>query len=439
MDYRFRDLVYQAEQWKDLCSMLDSCWEDLAVLLDVPPQEINSFRESKLYNPKFSPSTQLLEQWQRNSEATVQNLLGILKKINNWDAQLLLHTWIQERLPLSHPLRRSLHASECVTDDNNNQDIKDWLKILSLESLETKLRNLGVETVDDLKILIAEISNRPVPSNLSNENITGVPGEKEYQEAIELGCNYTIALPLLDKSAQLGYPPAFVLLHWLYTSEHFLVGPRNEQKAVEYAQRAAASKKWFIEQAQSGNPVSQYHLAGFYFAVGNVEAAAPWFQQSANQGYVAAQHMLGRCYFSGFGVAQDYHNATHWFQKAADQGYAPAQRDLASCYSTGHGVDKSYQKAIFWYKKSAAQGFTLAQWELAQCSMDHNDYSEVSSWMEGLRAAAGLGYAPAQFLLGRCLEAIEMHTEAAMFYKKAMEQNLPQAQDAYERLLKLRK
>ena len=49
----------------------------------------------------------------------------------------------------------------------------------------------------------------------------------------------------------------------------------------------------------------------------------------AKDGNPGAQYLLGRLYFNGKGVRQNYGKASYWFQMSAGQGYAPAQRYLA--------------------------------------------------------------------------------------------------------------
>ena len=46
----------------------------------------------------------------------------------------------------------------------------------------------------------------------------------------------------------------------------------------------------------------------------------------AEQGYAASQYNLGRMYYNGEGVLQNYKQAAKWFTKAAEQGMAEAQK-----------------------------------------------------------------------------------------------------------------
>ena len=84
----------------------------------------------------------------------------------------------------------------------------------------------------------------------------------------------------------------------------------------------------------------------------------------AEQGDTEAQYNLGRMYYSGEGVTQDYKQAFHWFQKPAEQGDTGAQFLLGFLYKNGLGVIESYEKAVHYYQKAAEKGFAGAQYEL---------------------------------------------------------------------------
>ena len=61
------------------------------------------------------------------------------------------------------------------------------------------------------------------------------------------------------------------------------------------------------------------------------------------------------------GVSQDYVQAAAWYRKAADQGFAAAQYGLGRCYYTGQGVPQDYAEAYFW-ADLAASGKTKYDW-----------------------------------------------------------------------------
>jgi hypothetical protein len=68
----------------------------------------------------------------------------------------------------------------------------------------------------------------------------------------------------------------------------------------------------------------------------------------ANKGDPNARFNLGRMYFKGNGVSQDYNQAVKWYTTAAEQGNACAQCHLGGMYFNGKGVIKDYVEAYKW-------------------------------------------------------------------------------------------
>src|SRR5580658_5943804 len=60
----------------------------------------------------------------------------------------------------------------------------------------------------------------------------------------------------------------------------------------------------------------------------------------AAKGDAEAEFALGKAYYGGNGVPQDYGKALDLYQKAANQGHAKAQNNLATMYRNGLGVKK---------------------------------------------------------------------------------------------------
>ncbi|HIJ84495.1 MAG: hypothetical protein HW380_3663 [Magnetococcales bacterium] len=81
----------------------------------------------------------------------------------------------------------------------------------------------------------------------------------------------------------------------------------------------------------------------------------------AEQGNVTAQIKMGRMYYDGKGVKQDYKEAMHWFRMAAKQGNAEAQNSVGTLYDNGNGVPRDYKEAANWFRLAANQGHVLAR------------------------------------------------------------------------------
>ena len=82
------------------------------------------------------------------------------------------------------------------------------------------------------------------------------------------------------------------------------------------------------------------------------------------QGDANSRFDLGRMYYRGEGVPQDYKIALKWFKRAAAQGHANARFVLGAMYGTGQGVPQDYKTAMEWYKLAAAQEHADAQYFL---------------------------------------------------------------------------
>jgi clan AA aspartic protease (TIGR02281 family) len=70
---------------------------------------------------------------------------------------------------------------------------------------------------------------------------------------------------------------------------------------------------------------------------------------------------LGKLYYDGDGVTQDYKEAAKWFRSAADKGNADGQMRLGFMYSKGEGVARDYRESAKWHRLAAQQGMARAQ------------------------------------------------------------------------------
>ena len=144
--------------------------------------------------------------------------------------------------------------------------------------------------------------------------------------------------------------------------------------ALEPVDEADAAPPQFVEQrvnAEAGDPVARFKLAGFYArgegVAQDLVEAAKWLTLAAEQGYAPAQNNLAVCYATGAGVPKDQAKAIEWIRKSAEQGYARAQCYLGLSYAKGEGVPKNQAQALDWFRKSAAQGFPDALNHLGYC------------------------------------------------------------------------
>lgn len=102
-------------------------------------------------------------------------------------------------------------------------------------------------------------------------------------------------------------------------------GKPNAQKLYEAA-------KFFLSASEKGHAPSQYLLGKMFFEgqglLQNYQKSVKWLEMAANQGHADAQFFLGYIYQTGVGMPMNFREAAKWFQMAVDQGHAEAQRHL---------------------------------------------------------------------------------------------------------------
>ena len=123
--------------------------------------------------------------------------------------------------------------------------------------------------------------------------------------------------------------------------------------------------------------------------------------QDANAGDISACAYLGKMYYEGTGVAQNYNEAFKCFQKAADNGVTGAYTWLGVMYYDGQGVAQNYEKAFLWTKKAAENGAANAYVGLGVMYCNGQgvvqNYNEAFKWFQ---KAADNGAADAYVGLG---------------------------------------
>jgi TPR repeat protein len=110
------------------------------------------------------------------------------------------------------------------------------------------------------------------------------------------------------------------------------------------------------------------YIGGTYDDVWDDETSgAEWYEKAAVQGHTEAQFRLGRCYYYGWDVEQDYAQAVQWYKKAAELGHAKSQAYLGVCYYKGKGVEQDYAQAVDCFCKAEKENFMVALRYLGLC------------------------------------------------------------------------
>ena len=182
--------------------------------------------------------------------------------------------------------------------------------------------------------------------------------------------DYAQAVALYRKAAEQGNAAAQNRLGNCYYS--------GKEVSQDYAQAVA----WYKKAAEQGNAAAQNNLGDCYYNGNGVpqdyEQAVTWFKKAAEQGtaIVVSQNRLGDCYFNGQGLQQNYTQAVTCYIKASEQnldkvnkyykqiaveGKASALLNIGRCYYKGLGVQQNYTLAVSYFQKSAEEGNSLAK------------------------------------------------------------------------------
>ena len=163
--------------------------------------------------------------------------------------------------------------------------------------------------------------------------------------------------------------------------------------------------KQVLQDANAGDISACAYLGKMYYegtgVAQNYNEAFKWFQKAADKGIDDACAYLGKMYYEGTGVAQNYNEAFKCFQKAADNGVTGAYTWLGVMYYDGQGVAQNYEKAFLWTKKAAENGAANAYVGLGVMYCNGQgvvqNYNEAFKWYQ---KAADNGAADAYVGLG---------------------------------------
>ena len=193
---------------------------------------------------------------------------------------------------------------------------------------------------------------------------------------------------------------------------------------------------------------SLYEAGDAAFEKDQFEDAFALFQKSADLGYAPARYMLAECYVSGRGVKEDrikaaelWTNALDPVRKAAEAGDAYAMY-LVGDYilkKEGGGLNTSMpwiedNNYGTWFQRAADRGYVKAAFRLSDIRSSSASSAAARSFyldVNGYRRTAGVGYAPAQYVMGRLYETgsgVEKDpVESLNWYRRAAEGGWPRA------------
>ena len=130
-------------------------------------------------------------------------------------------------------------------------------------------------------------------------------------------------------------------------------------------EKADSTFKKLMKTASYGNASAQSELGKMYYSgngvIQNYKKAFEWHEKAALQGNCDSQYALGVMYYKGESISKNFEKAFEWYEKAALQDHTYSQYMLGMMYANGQGVPKSYNNALDWYGKADAKGYTNAK------------------------------------------------------------------------------
>ena len=194
--------------------------------------------------------------------------------------------------------------------------------------------------------------------------------------------------------------------------------------------------KQVLQDANAGDISACAYLGKMYYegtgVAQNYNEAFKCFQKAADNGVTGAYTWLGVMYYNGQGVAQNYQKAFLWTKKAAENGAADAYVGLGVMYCKGQGVAQNYGEAIQWFQKAVDNGDAVAYGWLV--GMYYNgqgvsqNYGEAFKWT---KKAAEKGIADAYARLGvmyyKGQGVAQNYNEAFKWYQKAADNGIADA------------
>lgn len=256
--------------------------------------------------------------------------------------------------------------------------------------------------------LVNLIMGKPVASNKSEEGqefetaLKYYFGNDGYEENNELAFKYfSTANKNGDVRADgfLGemYLRGFYVQKNLYLAKLYLTSAVEKNEDLQFSAQLAEA---YLEEGDNYAPV-YYH-----------------FKSAANMGNVNGMFGLARCFYYGWGIAQNDDQAIIWFRKAIENGDDRSYVYLGLIYNSQNKI----QLAIDMFQKSADAGYYWGMEQLGRVLyFEKEDYINAKKWLE--KACEG-DRAYAKFLIGymyECGDGVLQNTQTAnQYYREAM-------------------
>ncbi|QOG11370.1 tetratricopeptide repeat protein [Arcobacter sp. FWKO B] len=151
----------------------------------------------------------------------------------------------------------------------------------------------------------------------------------------------------------------------LFGSE--LLKSANEAKEAKDMKKAL--QLYYQSAQQEGTPEAIYEIGKFFYSgivvKQNFNKALEYFELSASKGHLESRYAIGIFYFNKKNPYHSYSKAYDVFLELANEGHAPSQNRVGMFLAFGLGMDKDYKEAVQWFQKSADGGYMTGKCHLA--------------------------------------------------------------------------
>ncbi len=169
-------------------------------------------------------------------------------------------------------------------------------------------------------------------------------------------------------------------------------GPRDPERAKQLRAGVAGHSDADFAKRATGDPENQAMTASWQS--GHYADALKNAEDRAAKGDANAQSLLGRAYYEGVGVKQNYGTAQIWLNKAIAQNNPDAMFFLGMMYEYGRGVNQDIQKALGLFDKAAGLGQRYAQMEAKGMRMEGAAAEQQARFAAVCRSAGGVADGP---------------------------------------------
>ncbi len=217
------------------------------------------------------------------------------------------------------------------------------------------------------------------PNHVNANNLAGVI----YQEKLK-GKRISTGKPRnLKKSKLYSY---FTDIGLNLSPLHYESEKHPEELEEEFIEKML----YYYEKGDELNSeYASYNLGKLYYQGSYVEQdfeeAYLYFQTAAESGHNTSNYYLGQMHEHGRGVPVTYKDAAYYYRLAALDGHKKSLKILCSFYLSGKGVSRDLERAKFWLIRLANDGNFKALLAYGDVMLEEKQYEEARKFFYSMR------------------------------------------------------